>query len=123
MDITEITSHCGLQEPFDVYNKNIIFIANAPYINSCGDLETLYNTNNIDNPNSIIYNFTNPPYNFETNNDNSSKRFRQFENFTNEYGDENIYKFIDNILPALLFILSVFMMIILVSRSCDKKYK
>jgi hypothetical protein len=122
MDITGITSQCGLQEPFKVYNKNTILIANAPYIDSCEELITLYNTTNIDNPNHIIYDFANPQYNFETN-DDSDKHTSHFERFTNDYDDENTYKFTDNILHTFLFILIVFIMTILVSRSCDKRYK
>ena len=64
MDISKITSHCGLDEPFQIYSKNTKIIAHADYTNSCVDLQVLYDINN----DGVIYNFTNPDYHFGDNN-------------------------------------------------------
>jgi hypothetical protein len=46
MNINNLLSSCNIDVPYHVYTTNDIIISQAPYIDNCEELETLFYVNN-----------------------------------------------------------------------------
>lgn len=93
MDISNLLAQCNMDLPYDIYTTNDIIISQAPYIDSCEELETLFESNT---DNQIVDNLQNQNLKF------------LHEHFNDSQTNDTV---LDNMLMAILVILAIIMFI------------
>lgn len=91
MDINNLLAQCNLDLPYDIYTTNDIIISQAPYIDSCEELETLFETNT---ENKIV-------------NDLQNQNLK----FLHEHFNQTNDVVLDNMLMGIFVILAIIMFI------------
>ena len=104
MNINNLLKECGINSQYNLTTSRDIIIANAPYIDTCEELETLYFTNYPDRKVNAITDLQN-----------------QHSGFLKEYFQNNTADPIvmDNILMGILVIFAISMFILLLPNNCN----
>lgn len=92
---------CNINLPYSVYTTNDLLITNAPYIDSCEELEALLDSN------------TNNKYKVVNNLENQNFPFLK-ENF--DFSQNHKSEVIDNITIAFIVIIAIIMFIVSIQR-------
>lgn len=104
MNINKLLSECNIYPQYDIVTTNDFIISQAPYINSCEELETLY----------AIYNKSGNPIT-DLKNQNAKFLYEYFDSNShkNNLSNENIIDdiVIDNFLFGILVISAIIMFI------------